>query len=91
MPDFDIDKIMEEYGDSDFGFSAVSEEDYNRVINETADTVEEYKERLEQVEKLILPFFTKLLATSEKEYIYWPNRRKTIEAQVQKILALTRG
>ncbi len=91
MPDFDIEKIMQEYGDDDFGFSAVSEEDYNRVISETADTVEEYKERLEQLEKLILPFFTKLLATADKEYIYWPNRRKTIENQVQKILALTRG
>jgi hypothetical protein len=88
---YDINKILAEYGDDDFGFSAVSEEDYNAVINEKADTVDEYSTRLKEVEKLVLPFFTKLLKTADKEYIYWPNRKATIEAQIQKILALTRN
>jgi hypothetical protein len=88
---YDINKILPEYGDDDFGFSAVSEADYNAVITETADTAEEYKARLEQVEKLVLPFFTKLLKTADKEYIYWPNRKALVEAQIQKILQLTRG
>ena len=88
---YDLNKILAEYGDDDFGFSAVSEEEYNAVINETADTAEEYKARLQQVEKLVLPFFTKLLKTSDKEYIYWPNRKDLVESQIQKILALTRG
>ena len=89
----DFDKILKSYEDSedDFGFSAVSEEEYNKVISDTADTAEEFKIRLEQVEKLVLPFFTKLLKTSDKEYIYWPNRKALVEAQIQKILALTRG
>jgi hypothetical protein len=88
---YDINKILAEYGDDDFGFSAVSEEDYNAVINEKADTVDEYSARLKEVEKLVLPFFTKLLKTADKEYIYWPNRKAAIEAQIQKILALTRN
>jgi hypothetical protein len=88
---YDINKILAEYGDDDFGFSAVSEEEYNKVISDTADTAEEFKSRLEQVEKLVLPFFTKLLKTSDKEYIYWPNRKALVESQIQKILALTRG
>ena len=88
---YDINKILAEYGDDDFGFSAVSEEEYNKVISDTADTAEEFKARLEQVEKLVLPFFTKLLKTSDKEYIYWPNRKTLVESQIQKILALTRG
>ena len=88
---YDLNKILQEYGDDDFGFSAVSEEEYNAVINEKADTAEEYQMRLQQVEKLVLPFFTKLLQTADKEYIYWPNRRKMVEDQVQKILKLTRG
>ena len=69
MMAYDINKILAEYGDDDFGFSAVSEEEYNKVISETADTAEEYKARLEQIEKLVLPFFTKLLKTADKEYI----------------------
>ena len=87
---YDLNKILQEYGDDDFGFSAVSEEEYNAVINEKADTAEEFQARLHQVEKLVLPFFTKLLQTADKEYIYWPNRKKLVEEQIQKILKLTR-
>ena len=88
---YDLSKILAEYGDDDFGFSAVSEADYNAVISEKADTVEEYAARLKEVEKLVLPFITKLLKTADKEYIYWPNRKVLVEAQIQKILTLTRG
>ena len=88
---YDISKVLAEYDDDDFGFSAVSEEEYNAVITEKADTVEEYATRLKEVEKLVLPFFTKLLKTADKEYIYWPNRKELVEKQIQKILALTRG
>jgi hypothetical protein len=91
MEKFDLTKILAEYGEDDFGFSAVSEAEYNRVISETADTAEEYKERLAEVEKLVLPFFTKLLKTADKEYIYWPGRKQLVETQIQKILSLTRG
>jgi len=38
----DFDKLAKQYEtDDDFGFSAVSEEEYNKVISEKADTVEE--------------------------------------------------
>ncbi len=61
MPSYDINKIIAEYGDNDFGFSVASEEEYNAVIAEKDETVEEYKTRLTQVEKLIMPFLTNLL------------------------------
>ena len=88
---YDINKILAEYGDNDFGFSAVSEEEYNAVIAEKDETVEEYKARLVQVEKIIMPFLTNLLKTVDKPYINWPNRKPILEAQIQKILTLTRG
>ncbi len=88
---FDISKIMEEYGDDDFGFTAEDDADYESVIAEKDETVEEYKQRLEQVEKLILPFLTKLLKTADQPVIKWPNRKQTLETQIQKILNLTRG
>ena len=77
--------------DDDFGFSAVSEDEYNAVINESTSTADEYKKRLAEVEKLIVPFLQKLYATSDKEYIYWPNRKPIIENQLNRILKLTRG
>jgi len=82
---------MKEYGDDDFGFTAIDEEEYNAVIAEKDETVEEYKDRLEEVEKIILPFLTKLLKTSDQPIIKWPNRKPILEAQIQKILNLTRG
>ena len=93
MPEikYDINKIMAEFGDDDFGFSTVDEEEYEAVIAEKDETVEEYKQRLEQVEKIILPFLNKLLKTADQAVIKWPNRKPVIEAQIQKILNLTRG
>lgn len=84
--------ILKQYEiqDDDFGFSAVSEDEYNEVINKTAQTADDYKERLQEIEKLIIPFLQKLYATADKEYIYWPNRKPVIENQINKILKLTR-
>jgi hypothetical protein len=88
---YDISKIMAEYGDDDFGFTAVDEEEYNAIIAEKDETVEEYKVRLQQVEKIIMPFLTNLLKTADQPVIKWPNRKPILEAQIQKILNLTRG
>jgi hypothetical protein len=88
---YDLNAIIAEYGDDDFGFSAINEEEYNAVIAEKEETAEEYKQRLQQVEKIILPFLTKLLQTADQPIIKWPNRKPVLEAQIQKILNLTRG
>jgi hypothetical protein len=88
---YDISKIMAEYGDDDFGFTAVDEEEYNALIAEKDETVEEYKLRLQQVEKIIMPFLTNLLKTADQPVIKWPNRKPILESQIQKILNLTRG
>jgi hypothetical protein len=89
----DFDKILKEYQtiEDDFGFSAVSEEEYNSIINKTAETADDYKTRLHEAEKLIIPFLQKLHSTGDKEYIYWPNRKPVIEKQIERILKLTRG
>lgn len=88
----DFDQLSKEFdSDDDFGFSAVSEEEYNSVINKTAETADDYKTRLNEVEKMIIPFLMKLQTTGDKEYIYWPNRKPIIEKQIERILKLTRG
>ena len=93
MPEikYDLNAIMKEYGEDDFGFTATDEEEYNSIIAEKDDTVEEYKSRLVEVEKIILPFLTKLLKTADQPIIKWPNRKSILEAQIQKILNLTRN
>mgnify|MGYP003351180873 FL=1 len=81
--------------DDDFGFSAISAAEYEAKITQAAEKasapVEEYKQRLEKLESMIVPFLEKLKETGDKEYIYWPNRKPKIEKQIQAILKLTRG
>lgn len=81
--------------DDDFGFSAISAEDYEARITKAAQQasapIEEYKKRLQDLEKMILPFLEKLRDTGDKEYIYWPNRKEVINKQITKITKLTRG
>ena len=50
---FDLSKIIDEFDDDDFGFTAIDEEEYTDVIAEKEETAEEYKERLQQVEKRV--------------------------------------
>ena len=85
MAGFDINKIIAEYSDDDFGFSTLSEDEYNSVIAEKDETVEEYKSRLKEVEKIIMPFLTNLLKTADQPIIKWPNRGPIIQKQIEKI------
>jgi hypothetical protein len=85
--------------DDDFGFSAISAKEYEskiaqaaeRAATEASAPVEEYKQRLQKLESMIVPFLEKLKETGDKEYIYWPNRKPKIEKQIEAILKLTRG
>ena len=81
--------------DDDFGFSAISAEEYEARINKAAESaaapIEEYKAKLQQLEKMVLPFLEKLRDTGDKEYIYWPNRKEVIDKQINKVIKLTRG
>lgn len=82
---------MQKYNDNDFGFSAISAEDYEARISKAAEPINEYKQRLQDVEAMILPFLEKLRDTGDKEYIFWPNRQPAINKQIEKLLKLTRG
>lgn len=81
--------------DDDFGFSAISAAEYEARITKAAQSaaapIEEYKQKLMDLENMILPFLQKLRDTGDKEYIYWPNRKDSIDKQINKILKLTRG
>jgi hypothetical protein len=48
------------------------------------------KEKLKTLEGLILPLLINLSKNPEKDTIKWPNRKPIIDAQISKILAITR-
>lgn len=49
------------------------------------------KEKLKQIESLIMPLLVNLMKNPEKDYIHWPNRSPLIQKQIDKILAITRS
>lgn len=51
----------------------------------------EYKDKIKRLEAIIVPLFNNLLKTADKAYIYWPDRRNIIQAQMDAVLAITRG
>lgn len=79
----------------DFGFSFFDESEIDQhAENVAAQAVNEvqltYKERLQKVEDLILPFLNNLTKQPEKVMIKWPNRKEVVEMQIQKLLEITR-
>ena len=48
-----------------------------------------YMVRMKEIESLIVPLLKNLAKTSDNEYIYWPNRKKILEQQIEKINSLT--
>lgn len=53
-------------------------------------TTQEVQNKLTQIEKLIMPLLVNLMKNPDKDYIHWPNRTPMIQAQIDKILAITR-
>lgn len=72
--------------DNDFGFTAI---DYDPVA-EMRDTFNT-KQKMQQLEELILPLLKNLQKNPDKPTIHWPNRAEVIQQQIDKILSITRS
>ena len=72
--------------------NALGELDDHKENLEAIDTKKEldYKDRLIECEKLILPLLQNLMKNEDKEYIYWPNRKAIITSQIDRIQKVTR-
>ena len=59
---------------------------------QSIDTKKEldFKDRLIECEKLILPLLQNLMKNEDKEYIYWPNRKAIIQQQIDRLQKITR-
>ena len=50
----------------------------------------QYKVKIKEVEKLVMPLLFHLTKNPEKEYILWPDRASKVQGQINKILEVTR-
>jgi len=80
----ELNAAMQSQGES---LSSVLDE-----VEERANaTREECKEKLQALERMILPLLTSLMKNPEKPYIKWEGRAEKIAAQIDKITAITRS
>ena len=66
-------------------------EDDDAVATALSAANESTSEAIVALEKIIMPLLLNLKQTADKEYIYWPNREKAIDDEIQKVLSITRG
>jgi len=83
-------EIPKEYlnSDYDFGFTA---EDSTEIVSTHEASIDVYKQKLKDVEKLIVPLLVNLMKNPEADTIKWPGRGPIIEKQIEKILKITRS
>ena len=74
-----LDRIIELYNQGKLGLDA-----------ERQQLQKETSEKLLELEKMIIPLLVNLMKNSDKEYIYWPNRKDKLQEQIDKILLITR-
>ena len=81
---------------NDFGFSFFHENEIEQQVNQAAtsaaaQTEMTYKQKLAEVEAIIVPFLNNLMKDPEKVMIKWPNRKQVVEAQLKKVLSITKS
>jgi hypothetical protein len=89
-----IDKILN-IETNEFSQAMQNNSDNIKVI---IDEIEERKHELEQntkermisIEEMILPLLYNLMKSSDKNYIYWPDREIKLKKQIEKIISVTR-
>lgn len=74
-------------GDDDFGFTAISDEEFKQreveAAKKAASTVED---RVQRMKEAIMPLLNNLMKDADKkEYIFWPDRKTKIEAFISKL------
>ena len=52
---------------------------------------DQYREKLSEVEKTVLPLLINLTKNPEREYLKWPDRVTKVKSYIQRVLKLTRG
>lgn len=83
----ELKELGEAVNHSTDGLAALLDE----VEERKAQMRAECKDKLQEVERLILPLLQNLMKNPEKPYILWANRSERIAAQIDKITAVTRS
>ena len=92
---------VQELGNFDFGFTAVSEDELKIIERELEAKVADrdtqlkqvaasYEEKLNTLYKMVMPLLNNLAKDAEKDYIYWPGRQKKMQEFIKQVESLVK-
>jgi len=92
---------VQELGNFDFGFTAVSEDELKTIERELEAKVADrdtqlkqvaasYEEKLNTLYKMVMPLLNNLAKDAEKDYIYWPGRQKKMQEFIKQVESLVK-
>ena len=92
---------VQELGNFDFGFTAVSEDELKTIERELEAKVADrdtqlkqvaasYEEKLNTLYKMVMPLLNNLAKDADKDYIYWPGRQKKMQEFIKQVEALVK-
>ena len=92
---------VQELGNFDFGFTAVSEDELKTIERELEAKVADrdtqlkqvaasYEEKLKTLYKMVMPLLNNLAKDAEKDYIYWPGRQKKMQEFIKQVESLVK-
>jgi hypothetical protein len=85
-----MDGLLTLYDESKFGLEEARARLEDTFIQKEKVLNEAHAESLKTLEQMIVPLLVNLMKDTDREYLYWPNRKPVIEDQIEKILAVTR-
>lgn len=90
-----IDKLINMQSEELKTALASQSSDIRAVVEEVEERKKElndiYKNKIQDLEKLIVPLIKNLMKNPEKEYILWPNRQEALTKHLDKIYSVTRS
>lgn len=90
-------KQVQDNFEDDFGFVAIGEQEFKErevkavehaIVQAAAKDnkeLDKYKQKLKELHDLIMPLLKNLQKNSNKEYIYWPDRKGKIDEFILKV------
>ena len=96
-----MNMAVQELGNFDFGFTAVSEDELKTIERELEAKVADrdtqlkqvaasYEEKLNTLYKMVMPLLNNLAKDAEKDYIYWPGRQKKMQEFIKQVESLVK-
>ena len=74
---------------NDFGFTAIDADELASIDTKIVEKTVASATAIAKMDDFIRPLLENLMKDSDKDYIYWPNRKAIIQSQIDRLQKIT--